>query len=703
MPLDRRTLLLAALASSGARAAHAAEGVALQDVIGDLQPLPQATIYVAREIITMDPTRPRAEAVAVVGGRIAAVGSRAELEALAGAQSYRIDETFQDRVLIAGFVEQHVHPVLTGLMVVAEVIAIEDWDTVAGFSPAVRDPDGYMARLKAALAAHADRDAVFLTWGYHHYFHGPMSRALLDELAPDFPVIVWHRSQHEVFLNSRVMERYGVDEAFLASFTPSQAGQADFARGHFFEQGTLKVLERIAPAMATPDRLRRGLEFSETYYLRQGITTACEPGGFLSRPLQDAINAVHSDDATPFNHYFIPDGKSFAALYPGDPERMIAETRAILGWGSGRTRFLPQQIKLLTDGAIYSQLMQMKDGYTDGHRGAWIMDPDVFGYAFQSYWDADYQIHVHNNGDAGMDVLLDNLEQAQRRRPRFDHRTVIVHFGFATPEQVARAGRLGAIVSANPYYVTALSGRYAEVGIGRQRAQRMVPLGDAQRAGMSISFHSDMPMAPAKPLQLVWSAINRLSAEGQVMGEDQKVDLDTALKAVTIDAAYSIQLEKELGSITPGKYANFTVLEESPYAVEPMALKDIAVWGTVLEGRVQPAAPATAATGLANPAAVFCVEQGGRHETRTTPAGEAGVCVLPDGREVDEWEYFRERHTQAPHQGTTHAALRPDVAKAWRLASSRAGNDLGLCADPGGLLRSLAQAVAGGTSPMRRG
>ena len=604
MPLDRRTLLLAAVAASGSRPVFAADGVALQDVIGDLQPLPQATIYVAREIITMDPARPRAEAVAVVGERIAAVGSRAELEALAGAQPFRVDETFQDKVLIAGFVEQHVHPVLTGLMVMAEVIAIEDWDTVAGFSPAARDPDRYMARLKAALTAHRDKDEVFLTWGYHHYFHGPMSRALLDELAPDFPVIVWHRSQHEVFLNSRVMERYGVDAAYVATFTTSQAEQSDLAAGHFFEQGMLKVLERIGPAMATPERLRRGLEFSETYYLRQGITTACEPGGFLSKPLQDAINAVYADDATPFNHYFIPDGKSFAALHPGDPERMIAETRATLSWGSGRARFLPQQIKLFTDGAIYSQLMQMRDGYTDGHQGAWITDPDQFGAMFQAYWDAGYQIHVHNNGDAGMDVLLGNLEAAQRRRPRFDHRTVLVHFGFATPEQVTRAAGLGAIVSANPYYVTALSGRYAEIGIGPERARRMVPLGDAHRAGMSISFHSDMPMAPAKPLQLVWSAVNRLSAEGQVMGEDQKVDLDTALKAVTIDAAYSIRLEDEVGSITPGKYANFTVLEESPYAVEPIALKDIAVWGTVLEGRVQPAAATTAAIGLANPAAV---------------------------------------------------------------------------------------------------
>jgi predicted amidohydrolase YtcJ len=662
--LRRRALLrlLAGSAASGLLAGRvgAADGaISLQDIAGDLGPLPEAVIYVAREVVTMDPARPRAEAVAVVGDRIAAVGGRAELEALAGGQAYRVDETFADKVIVPGFVEQHVHPVLASLMVVAKVIAIEDWDTTSGFAPMVRDEAGYRARLTEALAAHRDGgagpDEVFLTWGYHHYFHGPMDRSLLDELAPDFPVIVWHRSQHEIFVNSRVLELYGVDEAFLATFTPSQAAMSDLARGHFYEQGTLKALERLAPAMATPERMRAGLAFTVDYYHRNGITTACEPGGFYSKALQDAVNVVYAPDSTPFNHYFIGDGKTFAAAEPDDPAAMIAMAEGFLGWGSGRARMLPGQIKLLTDGAIYSQLMQMRDGYTDGHEGAWIMDPDVFGYAFQSFWDAGWQIHVHNNGDLGMEVLLANLETAMRRRPRFDHRTVIVHFGFAAPEQVARAGRLGAIVSANPYYVTALAGRYAEIGIGPERAARMVPLADAEAAGMSISFHSDMPMAPAKPLQLMWSAVNRLTAEGAVSGPDQRVGVERALRAMTIDAAYSIRLENEVGSIEPGKYANFAILGASPFEVEPMALRDIAVWGTVLEGRVQPAPAAAAGDRAEAPAS--------RIERAAAPG--------PDG--------------PTPAEGDGRARLRLGVA--------RLANDLGLCGDPGALQTAFATAI----------
>jgi predicted amidohydrolase YtcJ len=274
-----------------------------------------------------------------------------------------------------------------------------------------------------------------------------------------------------------------------------------------------------------------------------------------------------------------------------------------LNWGKGRTWYIPGQVKLFTDGAIYSQLMQMKDGYTDGHHGAWIVDPPAFDFMFQTYWDAGYQIHVHNNGDAGLDVVLASLEKAIARRPRTDHRTVLVHFGFSQPDQVARWIKLGGIVSSNPYYVTALAGRYAKLGIGPERAANIAAHGDVVKNNGSLSFHSDMPMAAAKPLQLVWAAINRLTAEGDVAGPQHKVSLDVALKAITIDAAYSIQMENRVGSIEVGKDANLTVLAKSPYDVAPAEVKDIAVWGTMLEGRVQPA-PAAPKSAAAAPAPV---------------------------------------------------------------------------------------------------
>ncbi len=247
-------------------------------------------------------------------------------------------------------------------------------------------------------------------------------------------------------------------------------------------------------------------------------------------------------------------------------------------------------MKLFADGAIYSQLMQVREPYLDGHKGEWMTDLDVFERAFRIYWDAGYQIHIHVNGDAGLDRVLNALEANLRRKPRFDHRTVIVHFAVSAKDQVDRIKRLGAIVSANPYYLTALADNYGEVGLGRERADQMVRMGDVERAGISYSFHSDMPMAPADPLFLMWCGVNRVTTSGRVAGENQRVTREGALRAVTLDAAYSLRMENEIGSIASGKLANFTILGDNPVSCDPMKIKDIAVWGTMLEGRVQPVA-----------------------------------------------------------------------------------------------------------------
>jgi predicted amidohydrolase YtcJ len=165
---------------------------------------------------------------------------------------------------------------------------------------------------------------------------------------------------------------------------------------------------------------------------------------------------------------------------------------------------------------------------------------------------------------------------------------VLEHYGYARDDQHPRLKDLGVAVSNNAYYLHELAPIYAEHGLGPERAADISPLGGLVRAGVRFSFHSDFPMAPAEPLKLVWVAVNRLGSDGKVWGEDQKISVDLALRAVTIEAAWSLGLEKEIGSIEIGKKADFTVLERDPYAVDPAIIKDIAIWGTVLEGRPYP-------------------------------------------------------------------------------------------------------------------
>ncbi len=136
------------------------------------------------------------------------------------------------------------------------------------------------------------------------------------------------------------------------------------------------------------------------------------------------------------------------------------------------------------------------------------------------------------------------------------------------------------------YYPCALADKYSELGLGPERANAMARLGTAARNNISISLHSDMPMAPADPMFLMWCAVNRTTVSGRTADPDQRITAEQALRAVTIDAAaYSIELESEIGSIKPGKKADLTVLSDDPLSVDPQTIRDIRVIATIFAGR----------------------------------------------------------------------------------------------------------------------
>lgn len=563
----------------------AAQPATLQETADALAPATEVVIYPAREIVTLAPGEPVVGAVAVEGSRIVAIGSLDELRRNAGPTA-RVDDRFADAVIVPGFIAQHDHPALAALTLTSTIIAIEDWVLPEGTVRAASGRDDYLRRLTEAERAMADPAEALVTWGYHPTFHGELRRADLDAISGTRPILVWHRSAHEFFLNAAAERSLGVDRAWFDSLPDSARAQADFAQGHYWEQGGFALMPKIAGVVASPARLRRGLEFVRRYYHAAGVTLGSEPGGVASRKLQDAQNAVLGDPSTPFRWYSIADGKSVTATTPDD--HVAAETEKFLDWGRDMTAYLPGHVKLFADGAVFSLAMQLSDGYPDGHEGAWMMDPAFFARSFRVYWDLGYRIHVHVNGDAGLDMVLDQLERNLRRNPRADHRTNIVHFAVSRPEQVERIARLGAIVSGNPYYPVALADAYRERGLDPRRADDMVRLGDVERAGIPLSLHSDMPMAPGRPLYLVECAVRRVTREGNLRGPAQRVSRAAALRGVTLDAAFSLGLEAEVGSIEPGKLANFTILAGNPLTVPEEAIGGIPVLGTVLEGRPRP-------------------------------------------------------------------------------------------------------------------
>ncbi|MDB2445263.1 amidohydrolase [Gammaproteobacteria bacterium] len=543
-------------------------------------------VYRASKIVTLDSDIPTAEAVVVRNERILATGSVRDIQQLFADQDLIFDSRFESLVLIPGLINQHEHAWLASLLFSTEILSIEDWvlpdRTVKRAEGAVE----YRERLKNIVSSHSDPREVLYTWGFHQLFHGELTRADLDEISGTIPIVVLQRSLHEQIHNTAALNHFGIDQSLIDDASPSVRAQTNFSEGHFWEQGQSLIVPAVFADLFRPSRYLPALEKLKDYWHAAGTTLVAEPGGIVSPALIAAQNQVLGDLETPFRMYYIADGRSFVSNFQED--RVITETQKLYTAAIGMTEFIPNQVKLFADGAMFSQLMQMSDGYLDGHHGEWLMDPEVFEIAFRIYWDAGFQIHVHQNGDAGLDMVLDNLEANMVRTPRIDHRTVIVHFGFSRPDQVERIAKLGAIVSANPFYPIILADRYSEEGIGAERAQEMVRAGDVIRAGVSLSLHADTPMASGQPLRLMSDAVNRVTVNGNLVGPKQRIMAEQALRAVTIDAAFSLRMEDEVGSIMAGKLANFTVLFEDPLAVSPEKIGDINVWGTVHEGRVLP-------------------------------------------------------------------------------------------------------------------
>ncbi len=559
---------------------------ALAEPAPTVPPVP-ATIFVARKIITMEPGNPSGDAVSVSGKRIIAVGKLEDVKKALGDRPFTVDETFKQKVIMPGFIDQHLHPILGALTLAVEVIAPEDWNLPGKSFKAANGQDEYRARLKAAEANLKTSDEWLLTWGYHSLWHGKLNRKVLDEISTIRPIAVWQRSCHEFILNTAGLRALGLTED-MTKGKGIASEQSNWEEGHFWETGLNLMIGPMLKVLVTPERLAFGLKQMVAYEHANGVTAYNEPGALYTPEMWKLYEQILGAPDTPFYSTFLADGR-------GIPDRVglakaldaTEEQIAVAPEGAGKKlMFFPKQIKLFADGAIISQLMQMKDGYLDGHKGEWIMTPQQLEERGKLYWDAGYQLHIHVNGDLGLETVLDMLERRMQENPRADHRTVIVHFANSTEEQIERAAHLGAIVSANPYYTTGFADKYGEVGLGPKRADAMVRAASVLQHKISLSYHSDLPMGPSDPLYLAWAGVNRITPSGRVAGPEQRIPVDAALRAITIDAAYSWRKEHEIGSIAPGKIANFTVLDMNPYEVAPEKLKDVPVWGTVFEGRI---------------------------------------------------------------------------------------------------------------------
>lgn len=537
------------------------------------------TVFTARRIITMDTSLPEATAIAVRGERIVEVGTLESLQPWLRHHEHTIDDQFGNGVMIAGLIDPHIHPSLMAILLNCDWVPSEPWDLPAGRVEAAVGKDDFLARVASLHTERAPGEPL-VVFGYHAQYHGWIERAELDEISAARPIVLWQRSFHEVRANSGALAWLDAEEG--AAWDP----HIELDTGRMYESGMVWALRVLNPHLLGDGKYEAALADVRTLIRRGGITAMCDAGFGIGGYDQDydTYDAVLGSIDTPFRTYLMPQIAGAKGRWKTDTiEQLEAWTNERT---SPRISFI-RAAKILADGAFIAQLMALGEpGYIDGHEGAWLTEPDRLTQMMQPFWDAGYDLHIHCNGDVGVGASLDAVAALLHDTPRFDHRTTLHHFGISTQAQMRRIKALGVEVSANGYYLYQFGDRFVDEWLGTERASQMTRLGAAERAGVSVSLHSDLPMGPAAPLLAAQACATRRTRGGVVMGEAERLSLDAALRAITIDAAYQLRLDHEIGSLAAGKLADVTVLGADPHEVGPDGLADIPILATIVGGQV---------------------------------------------------------------------------------------------------------------------
>lgn len=454
--------------------------------------------------------------------------------------------------------------------------------------PGVSGKANYLKAVQTIIDSKEDKHQTVLIWGYHKSWHGELTLKDLDKVTGDVPTIIWQRSTHEIYLNTACARKYGVEKGDLSA---ADSEQADWNNYHFWERAYQMMKgARLASFFGDKEMLRRGMDRISAMMLQNGLTAMTEPG-FPTSTFEDEYTVLKegTEKAQAYSIYLIagfPEqfvkkigNDAYAAYIDSLPEK----------YDTDYIKFLPKQYKTFADGAIYSLALVLREPFYNCSdcKSEWIIPLKEGEQIFDYWWDKGYKIHIHITGDLAFEEYLNFVERTMKRHPRKNHRTTFHHVGLFDAGQAQRAADLGVEISANPYYLWALADKYSETGMGPERAANMVALKELTKHGVPVSLHSDFAMAPAEPLLLAWVAVNRIVASGKVVKPEERIAVYEAMKGITITAARTFEQDHEIGSIKVGKQTTFTILEQNPFKIDPVKLKDIPIAGIVYKGKMK--------------------------------------------------------------------------------------------------------------------
>ncbi len=538
------------------------------------RPMSDIRVFKARKIITMDRLRPVASHVAVRDGRILAVGNS---ECAAPWGDFVADDRLADAVLMPGLVEGHAH-LMAGAMWQFTYVGYHDridpeGKTWAGIDTA----EAMIARLKSD--APQSNEKIF-GWGFDPIFLSSerLNRSHLDQVSTDRPVAVLFSNFHLMCVNSVALEMAGYDAQ-----TPLEGvvkGPDGTPTGELQEMAAMfPVLRRMGIDFRTLSQSADAIENYGKIAVRAGVTTMTD----LYSMLEDEDIALMLR-LTGAEDYPLRIVQALGAS--GAPAQVADKALALRERSSDKLRL--GAVKLMTDGSIQGWTARVRwPGYIGGQpNGIWNMAPDEIFALTREMQHRGVQMHIHVNGDEAAEVSLDALEAAARAHPWPGARHVLQHCQMMDRALFERAAELGVACNIFANHLWYFGDQHAALTIGPDRAERMDAVRTAIDTGVMVAVHSDAPVTPLAPLFTAWCAVNRQTMGGNVLGPEECISVPEALELITLGAARSLRLDHEIGSIEPGKRADFAVLGSDPSTIGAAELKDVPVLGTVSGGRV---------------------------------------------------------------------------------------------------------------------
>ena len=543
------------------------------------EPEPDNTkIYPAKTIITADSSNPSAEAVAVVDGNIVGVGKRAELESQF--PRAQLDHQYKNSVIIPGLIDPHVHMTLGSMMYGLDWVPPWDMPHPDGLIVGTNSKTDLLQKIVSFNSLKTD-DSPLILYGYHNLVQGDIDKTDLDKISNVRPIIIWHYSGHDFYFNSAALKLFDITAKLHETYEGVALDAAGQLTGRIYEDAVAPLLPKLAPYLLNPAHIEKGFNGFESLLAQGGVTTVAELGyGIFGRAFENRVLEAHYDASDSYSLYLVPEHRAFDREFGSDSANKIVELAA------SDPRILPQ-VKLFTDAAFYSQTMKLAapgylSGQSKGTDGLWVTEPEDLPHLMSKYWDLGLDIHIHSNGDAAQNSTLAAF--ARQNEGEIGQRLVIEHAGLITPDQMEIAAELGVGVSAASHYVNYLGEDYKPVIA--EKADYITPLASAIAAGLHVTVHSDAPLAPPMPLLAAGRHMTRATREGGVSTPSERLTAEQALRTITLDAAWSLGLEDEIGSIEVGKRANFTILALDPMQIPGESWGAIPIQGVMLDGAV---------------------------------------------------------------------------------------------------------------------